>query len=506
MGAEAKVNGDRDKVTALDAFDPTSIGPFRLLGRIGVGGMGVVYLGETTTGQRAAVKVVRPELKDDPAFRLRFAREIAAARRVASPVTAAIVDADPDGPTPWVAFEYVDAPTLAQVVREGPPRLSATVGILTGVAEALVAIHAVDIVHRDLKPSNVLVPPGGVKVIDFGISAALDATAVTGSSMVIGTPSWFAPEQFRGERVTPAADVFAWGMLAVYTATGHHPFGDADMAPHALMYRILNDPPDTSALPEPLRAVCADALAKAPQERPSAAELVHRLLPASQTATDAPTQPLGSQATVAQQDHSTVPYPYPSPRRRPATAWGRVWLVALLLVLAGLAGGIAYAVSRSGKAKPSAAPHTGAASAASTRTPTSPPSSSSPPTTVSTPTGVTSGTRAVLAPATIPPVVNECSQQLSFGVDGDAAPLTCVDGSLNAVAWAYFAKGNPTVMSLGPDATPSRGDERRMRRPRALHDPHRDERRGPGDGLLRVEVPLRPGGGHAERRLRHIRR
>jgi len=134
---------------------------------------------------------------------------------VSSPVTAALVDADAEGPTPWVAFEYVDAPTLAEVVREGPPRLSATVGILTGVAEALVAIHAADIVHRDLKPSNVLVPPGGVKVIDFGISAALDATAVTGSSMMIGTPAWFAREQVRGERVTPAADVFAWGMLAI---------------------------------------------------------------------------------------------------------------------------------------------------------------------------------------------------------------------------------------------------------------------------------------------------
>jgi serine/threonine protein kinase len=195
MGRGQDVSGSSQSYTALETFDPTSIGPFQLIGRIGVGGMGVVYLGETTAGERAAVKAVRPEVRDDHAFRVRFAREIEAARRVASPVTAAIVDADPDGPTSWVAFEYVDAPTLAQVVRDGPPRLSATVGILTGVAEALVAIHTADIVHRDLKPSNVLVPAGGVKVIDFGISAALDATAVTGSSMMIGTPAWFAPEQ-----------------------------------------------------------------------------------------------------------------------------------------------------------------------------------------------------------------------------------------------------------------------------------------------------------------------
>jgi eukaryotic-like serine/threonine-protein kinase len=217
------------QVGARQPGDPKRLGPYELLGRLGQGGMGVVYLGrERRGGHRAAVKAIRPELAGDPAFAARFRREVEAARRVDSPRVARVLGADPAGPRPWLATEYVDGPTLAGAVAAGGPltggRLAA---FAAGVAEALDAIHAAGVVHRDLKPGNVLLPGGSppeVKVIDFGIAWAADAT-MTRSGLRFGTPSWMAPEQLRDQPAGAPADVFAWGLLVAFAATGRHPFG-----------------------------------------------------------------------------------------------------------------------------------------------------------------------------------------------------------------------------------------------------------------------------------------
>jgi serine/threonine protein kinase len=253
--------------------------------------MGVVYLAEGAGGHRAALKVIRSDLADDAGFRQRFAREVTAARMVRSPVTAAVLAADPSGDPPWVAFEFIEGPNLADVIARGVPRLSAGLGILGGVAEALVAIHGAGLVHRDLKPANVLVAPSGVVVIDFGIAAALDATTLTRSGM-IGTPGWLAPEQVRGERVTFATDSFAWGMLAMYTTTGRHPFGGPDQGAAAYLYRIANESPDLDGLPPELYGVVSATLSRDPDARPSADDLVRALLPVA--GPDAPTAPIRS--------------------------------------------------------------------------------------------------------------------------------------------------------------------------------------------------------------------
>lgn len=293
-------------VETLRAGDPEQIGDFRLLGRIGSGGMGVVYLALGPDGRQAALKVIRPDLADDPGFRQRFAREVAAARSVRSPVTAAVLAAEPEGERSWIAFEYVDAPNLADILAKGIPRLSAGLGILTGVAEALVAIHDVGLIHRDLKPANVLVAPGGVVVIDFGIAAALNATTLTRSG-VIGTPGWLAPEQIQGAKVTFATDSFAWGTLAVYTTTGRHPFGIPDQGAAAYLYRIVNEPPDLEGLPPQLYGIVFAALSKDPSARPTAEGLVRALLPA--TAPNAQTAPLQMPPSA------TAPIPSSTARR-----------------------------------------------------------------------------------------------------------------------------------------------------------------------------------------------
>jgi serine/threonine protein kinase len=237
------------------------------VGRIGAGGMGVVFLAESSDGRRVAVKMIRSELTQDAVVRQRFLREVNAARQVRSPVTAQVLDADAESSPPWVAFEYIDSPNLEEVVEDQLPRLSAAIGILSGIAEALLAIHHEGIIHRDLKPSNILCPPNGVKVIDFGIAAAKESTALTASGL-IGTPAWLSPEQILGQPLTAAVDVFAWGCVAVYTLTGRLPFSGAEDSPAALYYRIVNASVDLTGIPPQLLRPVAAALAKDPRERP----------------------------------------------------------------------------------------------------------------------------------------------------------------------------------------------------------------------------------------------
>ncbi|MER6262371.1 protein kinase [Streptomyces sp900105245] len=257
----------------LQADDPPVVAGYRLAARLGAGGMGRVYLAHTRGGRPVAVKVVRPELADDPDFRRRFGREIKAARRVRGAYTAELIDADADAVPPWLATLYVPGPSLTEAVaRRGPLPVTAVLWLMAGVAEALQAIHAEGVVHRDLKPSNVLLAADGPRVIDFGIALAADGTSYTATGGTIGTPSFMAPEQASGADVTAATDVFALGQTAAFAALGRPLYGEG--AALNVLYRIVHSAPDLAALPEPLRPLFARCLAADPAERATPAEIV----------------------------------------------------------------------------------------------------------------------------------------------------------------------------------------------------------------------------------------
>ncbi|MEU6007932.1 serine/threonine-protein kinase [Streptomyces sp. NPDC047453] len=257
----------------LQPDDPPMVAGYRLAARLGAGGMGRVYLSHTQGGRPVAIKVVRPELADHPAFRRRFRREIAAARRVRGAYTAELIDADADGVPPWLATLYVPGPSLTEAVAQrGPLPVPAVLWLMAGVAEALQAIHDAGIVHRDLKSSNVLLAADGPRVIDFGISLASDITSHTTTGAAIGTPSFMAPEQASAGELTAATDVFALGQTAAFAALGEPLYGDGPAV--SVLYRIVNDEPDLSLLPEQLRPLIARCLAADPEERVTPAEVV----------------------------------------------------------------------------------------------------------------------------------------------------------------------------------------------------------------------------------------
>ncbi|MEU4472633.1 serine/threonine-protein kinase [Micromonospora sp. NPDC023888] len=264
--------------------DPTHLGGYDVLDRLGDGGMGTVFLARSPQGRRVAVKVVRPELSHDEEFRGRFRSEVNRARQVPPFCTAEVLDADPDHNPPYLVVEYVEGPSLAQVIRDqGPLGAAQLHSIAVGVATALTAIHGAGVIHRDLKPANVLVAPGGIKVIDFGIARAFEATSQhTRTNQLVGTVSYMAPERFdatSGHPVGPAADIFAWGALVAHAATGRNPFG-GDSATATAM-RILTQPPDLTGLGGALRDLVSRALEKDPAARPTARELLDGLLTAA---------------------------------------------------------------------------------------------------------------------------------------------------------------------------------------------------------------------------------
>ncbi|MGW2181316.1 serine/threonine-protein kinase [Streptomyces sp. NPDC001732] len=257
----------------LAGDDPTTIAGYRLAARLGAGGMGKVYLSYTPGGRPVAIKVIRPEFGEDAEFRRRFAQEVRSAQRVQGLFTAPVIDAATDAVQPWLATAYVPGPPLADaVVAHGALPVETVVLLIAGMAEALHVIHGAGIVHRDLKPSNVLLAADGPRVIDFGIAHAADATSLTGSGVTIGTPSFMAPEQAAGHRVTPATDVFALGQVAVYAATGAPAFGEGTS--HGVLYRIVHEEPDLSGVPERLRELVTRCLDKDPAARPSVAEVI----------------------------------------------------------------------------------------------------------------------------------------------------------------------------------------------------------------------------------------
>ncbi|MFE1271607.1 serine/threonine-protein kinase [Streptomyces sp. NPDC058758] len=266
----------------LNAEDPVVIGPFRIVGRLGVGGMGRVFLARSAGGRTVAVKVVHAELAAQDEFRRRFAREVEALERVGGTGTAPVLGSDTTAAAPWVAIGYVPGPSLRNVVGdEYGPLPPATVRALgAGLGRALDHIHRAGLVHRDLKPSNVLLTVDGPRIIDFGIARAVDTVTdggLTSTGAVVGSPGFMSPEQVRGEKVGPASDVFCLGSVLAYAATGRSPFGTSDSGVHALMFRIAHDEPDLTDVAPALTGLIRACLAKDPANRPTAAEIAETL-------------------------------------------------------------------------------------------------------------------------------------------------------------------------------------------------------------------------------------
>lgn len=336
----------------LQADDPPRIGAYVLVGRLGRGAMGTMYLGRSPGGRPVAVKVARTELAEDPQFRERFRREVEMARSIGGFWTAAVVDADPDSVRPWLATEYVSGPSLQHAVAShGPLPESATIRLTAGLAEALAAIHRTGLVHRDLKPSNVLLASDGPRVIDFGISRLLDGAKLTATGSFFGTPGYLSPEQITGTEVGPRSDVFALGAVIAYAATGRSPFGNGDTP--TLMYRAVHTEPDLTDVPDELRPLLASCLAHDPETRPSPVQILDAVgldgeplastewlptpvrdlvdqydteplrLPDAQAPprTATPTPATGPPTRVDVPPTGTDPAPAPDPVGPPASAW-----------------------------------------------------------------------------------------------------------------------------------------------------------------------------------------
>jgi serine/threonine protein kinase len=260
----------------LQAGDPRQVGAYRVIGRLGGGGMGQVFLGLSPGGRPVAIKVVRPDLTADSEYRHRFAREVDAARRVGGFHTASVVDADPGADPPWMVTAYIAGPSLHAVVAgKGPLTEEATRALGAALAEGLAAIHACGLVHRDLKPANIIMAGDGPRIIDFGIARPAGATALTTPSTLLGTYAFMSPEQFRSEIVTAASDVFSLGCVLTYAATGRVPFEAASVP--AIMYRVLETEPDLGEIaPGLLHDALQACLAKEPGHRPSLSDLIAR--------------------------------------------------------------------------------------------------------------------------------------------------------------------------------------------------------------------------------------
>ena len=299
-------------VKRLQPGDPQVIGPYRLVGQLGSGGMGRVFLGVSAGGRPVAVKVVRAELAADPEFRNRFAREVAAARRVSGVFTAMVVDADVDGPMAWLATAYVPGPSLTEAINDhGPLPASSLLTLAAGLAESLSAIHAAGVVHRDLKPSNVLIAEDGPRVIDFGISRAVESTALTQAGLVIGSPGFMSPEQATGYEVGPPSDIFSLGAVLAFAATGEGPFGTGTTA--ALLYRVVHGTPGLDRIPAEVRPLIERCLAKDPGQRPTAAGLLAEVGALQPTANWLP------ESIIRAFARDTAPRPAPATAGMPGT-------------------------------------------------------------------------------------------------------------------------------------------------------------------------------------------
>lgn len=272
MGQETAVERE-----PLRRWDPERIGPFTVLGRLGSGSMGQVYLGRSAAGRLVAIKTIKVELAEEAGFRARFAREVAAAGKVSGVFTAAVVDADPDADLPWLATAYVPAPSLARLVLAcGPLPVTTVRWLAAGCAEALASIHGAGLVHRDLKPSNVLIAPDGPKVIDFGVARAAERMGQSTSRGAVGTPMYMAPEQARDtHEASVASDVYSLGATLLFAATGHPPYRGATVMD--VLARLATEEPDLSGLPDELAGLVSACLRRVPRQRPTSSSILAQL-------------------------------------------------------------------------------------------------------------------------------------------------------------------------------------------------------------------------------------
>lgn len=403
-------------IKPLATTDPARIGPYLLLGRLGAGGMGRVYLARSEGGRTVAVKVVHPEHVADPQFRARFRREVDAARRVGERYTAPVLDAAPDAEYPWVATGYVPGLSLEQVVRgHGALPAESVLALADGLLRALKDIHSAGIIHRDLKPSNVMVTVEGPKVIDFGIARAVETSVdslLTSTGMVIGSPGFMAPEQIRGESAGPKSDVFTLGCVLTYAATGMLPFGNGVSNQHAVMYHIVEAEPDIGQVRDVgLRALIARLLTKSAAERPSVDELlaergdqapavaaswlpagvVGHLARQSARLLDAEAAPVREEGvdrgTVDLRAPEVVSAAVPVPvggaagPKRKREGRRRPWLVSvpLVVLLGGGGGTLAVLQPFGGDSGSTASPSSGATTPSAPASPSTPPHSTPPP-------------------------------------------------------------------------------------------------------------------------------
>ncbi|MGW2414690.1 protein kinase domain-containing protein [Streptomyces tubercidicus] len=346
---------------SLREGDPAEIGGYPLEARLGSGGMGTVFLARTSSGRPVAIKLIHPQFAADDEFRIRFRQEVAAARQVSGAFTAAVVDAAPEAEQPWMATTYIQGHTLARrIATKGPLSGAELRRLAIGLAEALRDIHRVGVVHRDLKPSNVVLSPEGPRVIDFGISRAVDQQTLTITGRVIGTPPFMSPEQLQAPRdVGPRSDVFSLGTLLAYSATGHGPF-DAE-SPYIAAYQVVHREPSLEDVPVALRTVVESCLAKEPNGRPSADELLVLLrdLPADLGQIDArgvgagrtrdmvtehhfatPATPAPATPTITPAAHDTRSADTPIGRRL-RRRWRPVFAAAVAVTVAAIGGGVA---------------------------------------------------------------------------------------------------------------------------------------------------------------------
>ncbi|GAA0964729.1 serine/threonine-protein kinase [Actinocorallia libanotica] len=306
------------KYAPLEQGDPTSLGAYEVVGRLGVGGQGAVYLGRTAGGEHVAIKLLHAQMNADPQARARFVREVAAAQKVEPFCTARVIEAQVDGEQPYVVSEYIDGPSLHELVATQGPRPAQELNLLAiGMLTALAAIHEVGIVHRDFKPNNVLIAADGPRVVDFGIARTVNSqeSAVTATGMVVGTPGYLAPEQLTGAPLQPSVDIFAFGATMIFAATGQSPF-EAETLP-VIINRILNDDPDLSGLPPELRPLISGCLAKDPARRPSALEALLQLVPPAGGGAATPGQ---REELLNEGTRIAAQLPVPPPPRTPAPA------------------------------------------------------------------------------------------------------------------------------------------------------------------------------------------
>ncbi|MDX3068293.1 protein kinase [Streptomyces sp. ND04-05B] len=435
------------RIQPVHPGDPRRIGPYRVIGRLGTGGMGTVYAALDSSGLQVAVKVVHPAQAADEEFRARFRREVRLSQRVTGPCLVPVHDADTDGPVPWLATPFVPGPTLDQhLVASGAMDGAHLYALAAGTAAALAAVYEAGIIHRDVKPQNVILAPAGPRLLDFGIAHLLDGTSVTRTGVMTGTPGWISPEHYRTGEVGPAGDIFAWGALIAYAATGRLPFGTG--APDAVAFRVLSAEPDLQGMPEALLPRVMQALAKEPDARPTAAEL-----------RDACTALLAAQATAAtprDQKQPTLVSDLVSTHwdllPEDNTAWPtaargrRVKLVAAVVAVAAVVGGIGGAIAASSASTAEQSQET-ALPSSQTKTVSTPPAAeptrrgqsrdtASPTLSPATPSVVSAETRtpSPTPPSPLqPPPITYLPDQLDCAPRKEAE----VDG-----AWQYVAPGD----------------------------------------------------------------